>query len=70
MRNTARTIIISPENKLILIKRTRAGMVYYVTPGGGIEPGESPEQAAIREAHEETGSDWPLRRSFLRQKME
>lgn len=27
----------------------------YVPPGGGVEPGEDPEAAAVREAREETG---------------
>ncbi|HEX3979661.1 MAG TPA: NUDIX domain-containing protein, partial [Acidimicrobiales bacterium] len=27
----------------------------WSTPGGVIEPGEGPEQAAVREVHEETG---------------
>lgn len=29
--------------------------MYYVLPGGGVEPGESPEDAAVREAAEELG---------------
>lgn len=35
--------------------RTHAGQPAF--PGGGIEPGEDPEQAALREAAEETGLD-------------
>jgi 8-oxo-dGTP diphosphatase len=38
-----------------LIERFKEGRHYFVAPGGGIEPGETPAQAAIREAREETG---------------
>lgn len=31
------------------------GVVRWFPPGGGLEPGESPAQAAVREAREETG---------------
>ena len=31
------------------------GQAKWITPGGGAEPGETPEQTAIRELHEETG---------------
>jgi len=30
------------------------GHRYAVLPGGHVEPGESPEEAAVRELHEET----------------
>ncbi|MBU2865143.1 NUDIX domain-containing protein [Reinekea forsetii] len=36
------------------MKRTKNENVYWVVPGGSIEKGELPEDAAIREAFEET----------------
>jgi len=41
--------------KVALIERHRAGKHYYVFPGGGVDEGETSEQAAIREMEEETG---------------
>ncbi|GKV54959.1 hypothetical protein NCCP2222_09060 [Sporosarcina sp. NCCP-2222] len=48
-------VVIELEGQVALIKRKKNGQEYYVFPGGGIEPGESPEQAAKREAFEELG---------------
>jgi 8-oxo-dGTP pyrophosphatase MutT (NUDIX family) len=42
----------------VLVIRVRA--VEWELPKGGIEPGESPEQAALREVREETGLTSPL----------
>lgn len=39
------------------MRRLKTDQEYYVLPGGGIGAGESPEQAAIREAKEELGID-------------
>lgn len=54
MRNRAAVILLDGE-KVALIRREKMGSVYYVFPGGGIEEGETPEQAAKREALEELG---------------
>jgi len=37
------------------IERVRDGRTYHVLPGGQVEEGESPAEAARREAHEELG---------------
>jgi 8-oxo-dGTP diphosphatase len=48
-------IVLIQDNKVALIERHRAGLDYFVFPGGGVDEGESPEQAAVREAMEELG---------------
>ena len=48
-------IVLIQDNKVALIERHRAGLNYFVFPGGGVDEGESPEQAAVREAMEELG---------------
>lgn len=54
MRNRGSVVLIQ-NNKVGLIQRDWNDSVYYVFPGGGIEPGETPESAAKREALEEVG---------------
>ena len=48
-------VVIVEDGRVALIKRVREGRTYYLFPGGGVEAGETPEQAAIREAYEELG---------------
>ena len=45
--------LVTRGNKILMIKQKRDGIVYHATPGGGIEKGETPEQAALRELFEE-----------------
>lgn len=54
MRTRAGIVLIE-DDKVALIERHRAGLEYFVFPGGGVDEGETPEQAAVREAMEELG---------------
>jgi 8-oxo-dGTP diphosphatase len=49
-------VVLVEDGRVALIRRERAGVpAYYLYPGGTVEPGESPEAAAVREAREELG---------------
>lgn len=57
-------VVILDGGLILLMRRRKRGEDYYVVPGGGIEPGETPEEAAVREAKEETGLDVRLDRKL------
>jgi len=52
-RSVASVIFNDDKTKVLLIKRRDVPV--WVLPGGGVEPGEEPSAAAIRESKEETG---------------
>jgi ADP-ribose pyrophosphatase YjhB (NUDIX family) len=54
MRQASRAIIIN-DDKLLVTKRNKFGSEYYILVGGGVEIGESLEQAMYRELQEESG---------------
>ncbi|MGE5465132.1 MAG: NUDIX domain-containing protein [Syntrophothermus sp.] len=60
MRTRAGIVLIQ-DQKVALIERFRAGLHYFVFPGGGMDEGETPEQAAVREAKEELGIEVGIR---------
>lgn len=49
--------VIIKDNKVALIHRKKEGRDYWVFPGGGVEDGEIPEEAVIREVQEELSLD-------------
>jgi 8-oxo-dGTP diphosphatase len=46
--------VVLDGGRVLLVKRFWRGRDYAVLPGGGIEAGETPEEAAVRELAEET----------------
>ena len=58
-RETARVLLLDPENRVFLLKTHFDPEVQlpprWITPGGGIDAGESILDAAMRELAEETG---------------
>ncbi len=62
-RHTARVLLVAPDGRVLLFEDSDPGLpgppTFWITPGGGVDPGETVEQAAIREVAEETGLDLP-----------
>ena len=65
MHKRVRAIIVE-DNSVLLIHRIKNGKEYWVFPGGGIENGETPEQAIRREAYEELGTNIEIIEEFSR----
>lgn len=62
-RETVRVLLIDPTGRVLLFEDSDPGLpsrpTFWITPGGGIDQGESAVEAAAREVAEETGYDLP-----------
>ena len=54
-RRARAAVVLRDETRIALIRRVRDGHTYFVFPGGEIRGGETPADAATREAHAELG---------------
>jgi 8-oxo-dGTP diphosphatase len=43
------------DGSILMVRHRHDGREYWTLPGGGVEPGETLEQAVLREVYEETG---------------
>lgn len=54
----AKAIVVGPENKILILRRSAADVrrpLQWDIPGGHVDPGEYPAEAAARETDEEAG---------------
>ncbi|MDN5763871.1 MAG: NUDIX domain-containing protein [Microlunatus sp.] len=57
-RRAVRVIVVDPHDRVLLFEDSDpgiAGVTWWVTPGGGMDPGETERQTGVREVAEETG---------------
>ena len=56
VRNSIKAVIVR-NGEILLTRNSDGRRTFYLLPGGGQEPGETMEQALLRECREEIGSD-------------
>jgi ADP-ribose pyrophosphatase YjhB (NUDIX family) len=57
LRQAARAVVLDPAGRILLVRFEFPRAALWATPGGGIDEGETPEDAIRRELAEEAGLD-------------
>lgn len=57
-------VLFGEKRDIYLLHRNKSGFTQWELPGGKVEPGETLEQAAIRELREELGVEVTLKRKL------
>lgn len=55
LRNAARAIVLDESDRVLLVRFSAPDREIWLTTGGGVEEGETDEEALRRELHEEAG---------------
>jgi 8-oxo-dGTP diphosphatase len=55
MRVRAAAVILNAQKQVLLVQDCHGGKRHIAPPGGSVEPGETPREAAAREVAEECG---------------
>jgi 8-oxo-dGTP diphosphatase len=55
IRSAVRALIVDDDDHVLLVRFEFSAVSVWALPGGGLEPGESPENGLRRELHEELG---------------
>ncbi|HEX6702399.1 MAG TPA: NUDIX domain-containing protein [Gaiellaceae bacterium] len=55
LRQGARAIVLDPDDRVLLVRFVLPHTELWAPPGGGVDPGETAEQAIVRELAEECG---------------
>jgi len=55
LRQAARAVVLDPDDRILLVRFEFPTRGFWATPGGGVDEGETHEQAIVRELAEEAG---------------